>query len=121
MIKITARSEGFRRCGIAHSTTPVLYPDDRFTFDELEMLKAEPMLTVHYVENEVTSEAGAKETQSDEDSIEDLEARAWLAEQNMTYLKTTLDNIEVAYPPKAKKAELIDLIMENTGRPPEDV
>jgi len=47
---ITSKKEGFRRCGIAHSTKATVYPDDRFTEGELKALRAEPMLTVDIVE-----------------------------------------------------------------------
>jgi len=50
MIRITSKRDGFRRCGIAHAAAPVDYPDDRFSPGELEILKAEPMLTVTYID-----------------------------------------------------------------------
>ena len=59
-IRITSRKEGFRRCGIAHSEKPVVYPDDRFSAEELEMLEAEPMLIVERIPEE------AKESDPDE-------------------------------------------------------
>ena len=46
MITITSRQPGFRRCGIAHPAAPVDYPDDRFTEEELEALRAEQLLVV---------------------------------------------------------------------------
>lgn len=46
MIRIRSKKEGFRRCKIEHSTKPKLYPNDKFTKDELEILKNEPMLIV---------------------------------------------------------------------------
>ena len=46
MIKITAKRDGFRRCGVAHTKEATLHPDKRFTADQLELLKAEPMLVV---------------------------------------------------------------------------
>jgi len=46
MIRITSKRDGFRRCGIAHSQTPTEYKDDQFTKEQLDALKAEPMLTV---------------------------------------------------------------------------
>ena len=46
MITITAKTEGFRRGGIAHSKTPVEYPDDAFTAEQLAELLAEPLLIV---------------------------------------------------------------------------
>ena len=46
MIIITAKKDGFRRCGIAHSKEPTEYPDDRFSAKELKVLQTEPMLVV---------------------------------------------------------------------------
>jgi hypothetical protein len=46
MIRITAKIDGFRRCGIAHGKTPTEYADEKFSRKELEILKAEPNLTV---------------------------------------------------------------------------
>lgn len=45
-IIITAKVNGFRRCGIAHSDTATQYPDDHFTKEQLATLQAEPMLVV---------------------------------------------------------------------------
>lgn len=45
-IIITAKINGFRRCGIAHSDTATEYPDDHFTKEQLAALQAEPMLVV---------------------------------------------------------------------------
>jgi len=49
MIRIRSKKEGFRRCGIAHSGAPKDYPDDKFTKEQLKVLKAEPMLFVEEV------------------------------------------------------------------------
>ena len=49
MIRIASQREGFRRCGIAHSVTPVEYPDDRWSDAELAQLRADPMLAVDVV------------------------------------------------------------------------
>lgn len=49
MIRITSKRHNFRRCGIPHPKDPVEYPDDRFSEEELEILQAEPMLTVETV------------------------------------------------------------------------
>lgn len=45
-ILITAKVNGFRRCGIAHSDETVEYPDDHFTKEQLKTLQSEPMLVV---------------------------------------------------------------------------
>ncbi|VXC71980.1 conserved hypothetical protein [Pseudomonas sp. 8Z] len=43
---ITALADGFRRAGVAHSTAGTYWPDDSFTAEQLEQLRAEPMLVV---------------------------------------------------------------------------
>lgn len=48
-IEIISKRDGFRRCGIPHSIAPVVYPDDRWTPEELQRLKEEPMLMVRSV------------------------------------------------------------------------
>lgn len=45
-IIITSKQEGFRRCGLDHSTRATEYGDDRFTQAQLAQLRAEPMLLV---------------------------------------------------------------------------
>jgi hypothetical protein len=50
MIQVTAKKDGFRRCGVAHPKEATQYPDKRFTADQMETLKAEPMLVVEIVE-----------------------------------------------------------------------
>lgn len=63
VIEITARREGFRRCGVAHSATTKEWPVDAFTPEQLAVLKADPMLIV--VERDKAS--GQNDTaQSDE-------------------------------------------------------
>lgn len=50
MIKITAKKDGFRRCGVAHPKEATLHPDKSFTAAQLEILKKEPMLVVEIIE-----------------------------------------------------------------------
>ncbi|HBB6749306.1 TPA: hypothetical protein JD206_003311 [Citrobacter freundii] len=45
-IQITARRDGFRRLGIAHSANTVTWPDDHFSDGELEILENDPNLIV---------------------------------------------------------------------------
>lgn len=49
-IRITAKREGFRRAGMAHSTTPTTHKVKAFTAAQLEQMKAESMLVVEEVE-----------------------------------------------------------------------
>ena len=50
LVKITSKKQGFRRCGIAHSTTPTTYPLERFVGRQLEALRSDPMLDVEIVD-----------------------------------------------------------------------
>lgn len=52
-IRIVSKREGFWRCGMQHSTTPKVYPDGFFTPEQLQRLKAEPMLIVDELPAEV--------------------------------------------------------------------
>lgn len=45
-IRIRSKKDGFRRAGHTFSEAAQLYPDDAFTPEELERIKAEPMLLV---------------------------------------------------------------------------
>jgi hypothetical protein len=56
-IKITSKKDGFRRAGREH-TGIVEHPDGTFTPEELEILKAEPMLLVEIVP-EIKPEVGS--------------------------------------------------------------
>lgn len=46
-ITITAKRDGFRRCGVAHRDVPVTFPDGHFTDEQIAILRAEPALVVH--------------------------------------------------------------------------
>ena len=59
MIRITAKKDGFRRAGISHAGARD-YPDERFTPQELAMLKAEPMLVVEEITVPKKEKAPAK-------------------------------------------------------------
>lgn len=49
MIRIRSKTDGFRRCGVPHSSNWKEYPDGEFTPEQIETLKAEPMLQVEEV------------------------------------------------------------------------
>lgn len=55
-IRITAKIEGFRRAGIAHSRTPTDHADDAFSEEQMEQLFNEPNLII-----ELDSEGEKKE------------------------------------------------------------
>ena len=51
-IIIKAKHNGFRRCGIAHSSQPTKYADDFFTEEQLKALIKEPQLILAHEEDE---------------------------------------------------------------------
>jgi len=57
-IIITSKQEGFRRCGVVHTTEAKEHADDAFTEEQLAQLQADPMLLV-----EVQSAPAAKTQQ----------------------------------------------------------
>ncbi len=61
IIRIKSQREGFRRCGMAHSTQWVEYPEETFTEEQIKALKAEPMLWVEEVEKGTPKEAGEED------------------------------------------------------------
>jgi hypothetical protein len=62
MIRIKSKQNNFRRCGMAHPDKAVEYPSDRFTPEQLAVLKDEPMLVVEVIPDEkAESKTGAKE------------------------------------------------------------
>ncbi|MBU1611245.1 MAG: hypothetical protein KKC99_05305 [Proteobacteria bacterium] len=74
---ITAKREGFRRCGMAHSTKPVEHADGTFTKDQLKALQAEPNLVVQVVEPKAEQDAKAKAEQDAKAKAEqDAKAKA---------------------------------------------
>lgn len=46
-ITITAKRDGFRRCGKEHRDYPVVWAEGSFTEEQLNILKNEPQLVVH--------------------------------------------------------------------------
>ncbi|KJV26911.1 hypothetical protein VI06_16225 [Aquitalea magnusonii] len=66
MIRITARDDGFRRAGMAHSATPTEHPDETFTPEQLQELKAEPLLVVEVLPDPATTAASDGEQGKEE-------------------------------------------------------
>lgn len=100
MIQITCARDGFRRCGVAHPRGPVMYEDDHFSEESLEILKADPMLTVTMVEGD----AAFPSADFDQMTIKEL--------------RELLTRLNVPVPDKAKKADLVELLKTHAaGRP----
>lgn len=53
ILRILSKKPGFRRAGIAHPDTPMIYPANRFTAAQLDQLKAEPKLDVIETEGNI--------------------------------------------------------------------
>lgn len=75
MIIITAKRDGFRRCGMAHAARPVEHQDDAFSPAQLAQLQAEPMLVVELVA-EVPQNPGPLDTVKTEPAVEPDAAEA---------------------------------------------
>ncbi|OED38944.1 hypothetical protein AB834_00480 [PVC group bacterium (ex Bugula neritina AB1)] len=60
-LKIISKLDGFRRAGIAHSLEEKVYEKKRFTKEQIEKLKAEPMLIVREVRNKQNEDVVVKE------------------------------------------------------------
>jgi hypothetical protein len=96
-ICITSKKAGFRRCGIAHPSTRVEYPDSTFTAEQIKTLQGEPMLVVELIPSGKTLTAA--ETIAQVLSATTLEALDALA--NGETRKTVLDAIN------KRRAELL--------------
>lgn len=92
-VQITARRDGFRRLGMAHSASTVTYPDDRFTPEELRILKAEPNLIVTEMKDVVGTQTSSSELSEAHGRIAELEAGMLAQNQNINDLKTQLDSV----------------------------
>ena len=95
MIRITAKKDGFRRCGIAHSKMAVDYPDGKFEKDQLEILKKEPMLVVQELDSDIKPTKGNNKAKAEDliaaigkaDSVEVLQAILPEGEDRKTVLE----------------------------------
>ncbi len=96
MIRITSKQNNFRRCGIPHPAAPTDYQDDRFTTEQLAILKAEPMLVVE----DVPDQTGA--TGKEDSEIGDMTVEQLRAEISAYQPVETLKGV--------KKAELVEIL-----------
>jgi len=104
-IRIESKKDGFRRCGIPHPSKPTTYPDDRFSDEELKVLRDEPMLVVTKISKKEA------EAQSEEDNTGTGEVDY----ESMTVkeLKELCKGMDLST--KGKKAELIERLEEAEG------
>ncbi|MCW2480490.1 HI1506-related protein [Candidatus Symbiopectobacterium sp. NZEC135] len=91
-IQITARTDGFRRCGMAHSAKTQTYPDDHFTAAELAVLEGEPQLIVVRVSGDAVADVDAEAVLAKaRGCIATLEANALKYVEQITSLNERLD------------------------------
>jgi hypothetical protein len=50
ILRIAARSDGYRRCGVAHPAAATDHAMGRFSAEQIERMKADPNLYVHEVD-----------------------------------------------------------------------
>lgn len=86
-IRIKSKTNNFRRCGMAHPDQWTEYQDDKFTKEQLAILKAEPMLIV-----------------------EEVKAPANYEEMNKAQLIFAMQAKGLTIPENATKAVLVDLL-----------
>jgi hypothetical protein len=100
MIEIKSKQDGFRRCGVAHTKEPVEHADDKFSKEEIAILKADPMLIVKHAEDPVIAETPA------------------LKDMTVAELRGLMEKLVLPYDARATKAVLIKMIEANTAEPP---
>lgn len=92
-IKITAKRDGFRRCGIAHSEITQTYADDHFSASDLKILENEPQLIVVKVGDVPDiSEGNGEALLLAQNRIAELEAGINQLSTDAETLKTNSDN-----------------------------
>lgn len=106
-IQITAKRDGFRRCGIAHSETTTTYGDDYFTQAQLQELKSEPNLIV--IEVAEGAETGNVHTALVDagNRIVELEAVVLQLNSDARDLKSKLDTVTAERDELAAKLGLL--------------
>ena len=75
-IQIVSKKDGFRRCGIPHSSSTTIYADGHFSKEEIKILTSEPMLVVTEVDKkekaEVDNEVDDKQTEPNTVNYSDM-------------------------------------------------
>ncbi|MFJ5428573.1 HI1506-related protein [Pectobacterium actinidiae] len=95
-VQITARVDGFRRCGMAHSAKTQTYPDDHFSVAQLAVLENEPQLIVVRVSGDAaTNSDTATELSAARKLIAKLEANAMKYVDEISTLNERLDAVTV--------------------------
>jgi hypothetical protein len=109
-IRITAKKNGFRRCGIEHSGTTVEHADGKFSEAEIETLMNEPNLVVEIIQGS----PGVKPV-----NVEALKSSV-SASMTVKQLEAELTKMGVTLPEKYTKADLVELLVKQTAAPEEN-
>ena len=117
-VQITARRDGFRRLGMAHSASTVTYPDGRFTPEELSILKAEPNLIVTENKDVADTQTSSSELSAAQGRIAELEAGVLTLNQDIKDLKTQLDTSQAQL--ESVTAERDRLLAEQASTAPSE-
>ncbi|WP_419057284.1 HI1506-related protein [Kluyvera georgiana] len=117
-VQITARRDGFRRLGMAHSASTVTYPNGRFTPEELSILKAEPNLIVTEIKDVADAQTSSSELSAARGRIAELEAGVLTLNQDIKDLKTQLDTSQAQL--ESVTAERDRLLAEQASTAPSE-
>lgn len=94
-VQITARVDGFRRCGMAHSAKTQTYPDDHFTTAQLTVLENEPQLIVVRVSGDAEKSDGtAKQLSAALEKLKAAEKASVVLVGERDSLKTRVAELE---------------------------
>ena len=108
MIKIRSMKEGFRRAGHAFSKEFQPFPDDWFTPEQIDQLKAEPMIEIQLLPD-------LPKPNPEEEAM----AREVLMKMTLDKLRSEADAMGLFFDEKMKKADLVELILKSTAPAPE--
>lgn len=106
-IQITAKRDGFRRCGIAHSETTTTYPDGHFTDTQVRELEAEPNLVVIQIAKGATDDSQQLALVDAGVRIADLEAVVLQLNTDAAELQVKLDSVTAERDELAAKLGLL--------------
>ena len=86
IVRITGRTDGFCRAGMSHPATPTDYPVEMFTDEQLEELKAEPMLMVQLIDDDRANQ-----------NVADLEAKLETANGEVARLQAEAEQAQKSF------------------------
>jgi len=81
ILRISAKREGYRRCGVAHAGAATEHAIDAFNEKQIEILKADPMLIVQELDAGAAADTAGAKTETDKLLAEAKADRARAAEE----------------------------------------